>query len=57
MSKLSREFLEQTEGKLGCRRSFAIAFQYGLGWVAWLVVTAIGVTLASIKTGVPILGQ
>jgi hypothetical protein len=56
MSKLSRQFLEQTEKKLSCPRGVAIAFQYGLGWVAWAAISAVGITLASVGTGVPIWG-
>lgn len=55
MSKLSKEFLEQTQEKLQCSRGFAIFFQYALGWVAWLAVVSIGVALASFLSGVPIL--
>ena len=54
MSKLSKEFLIQTEVKLNCNRSFAIAFQYGLGWITWSVVSIFGISLASLGTGVPI---
>ena len=54
MSKLSKEFLLQTETKLSCSRGVAIAFQYGLGWIAWVGVSIVGISLASIYTGVPI---
>ncbi|CAB9506366.1 expressed unknown protein [Seminavis robusta] len=55
MSKLSKEMLEATEQKLDCSRSAAIAFQYALGWIAWLCLASTGVAIASLVTGVPIL--
>jgi hypothetical protein len=55
MSKLSGEFLDQTQKKLDCSRGFAIVFQYALGWVAWMVLAALGIAVASWSSGVPIL--
>lgn len=54
MSKMSKEFLEQTQEKLDCSRGVAICFQYALGWVVWLALVAVGVALASLSSGVPI---
>jgi len=56
MSKCSKEFLEQTQSRLNVSRGVAIFFQYALGWITWLGLTAVGVTWASCATGVPILG-
>eukprot|EP00527_Entomoneis_sp_CCMP2396_P001773 CAMPEP_0198148812 /NCGR_PEP_ID=MMETSP1443-20131203/43492_1 /TAXON_ID=186043 /ORGANISM="Entomoneis sp., Strain CCMP2396" /LENGTH=253 /DNA_ID=CAMNT_0043813637 /DNA_START=261 /DNA_END=1022 /DNA_ORIENTATION=- len=56
MSKLSKELLEVTEQKFGCSRKVAIAVQYALGWVVWASLASVGVTVASISSGVPLLG-
>mmetsp|Transcript_63020 Transcript_63020/g.186156 ORF Transcript_63020/g.186156 Transcript_63020/m.186156 type:complete len:242 (-) Transcript_63020:632-1357(-) len=54
MSKLSKEFLEQTQDKFDCSRGVAIMFQYLLGLVAWVAVASVGIVLASTSSGVPI---
>jgi len=55
-SKLSNDFLDSTQAKLNCSRVHAIAFQYSLGWIAWVGLTTLGVSCASFLTGVPIFG-
>ncbi|CAJ1953498.1 unnamed protein product [Cylindrotheca closterium] len=55
MSKLSKEFLDATEKKLNCKRRTAIFFQYALGWMIWLCLATVGVTIASTASGVPLL--
>jgi hypothetical protein len=57
MSKLSKEFLEATEQKFDCKRGTAIAFQYALGWMTWVLLATAGVTIASFSSGVPVLGS
>ena len=54
MSKLSLQFLEGTQEKLRCRRGVAIAVQYFLGYVVQLVLASIGIALASLASGVPL---
>ena len=53
-SKLSKEFLTQTEDYFGCSRGVAIALQYCLGWIVWMFLAALGISLASLMTGTPI---
>lgn len=57
MSKLSKEFLEVTEERLSCTRRTAIFCQYALGWMVWLGLATIGVTIASTASGVPVLAM
>jgi hypothetical protein len=54
MSKLSAEFLKQTQFKLDCSRGFAIAFQYALGWIVQMILSTFGVAVASWSSGVPV---
>lgn len=57
MSKLSKEFLDATEEKLCCKRRTAIVFQYAIGWMVWLGLATVGVTIASTASGVPVLAM
>jgi hypothetical protein len=54
MSKLSSEFLEQTQARLDCSRGMAIVFQYLLGQIMLAICAAFGVMLASWVSGVPV---
>lgn len=54
MSKLSKEFLDHTQEKLSCGKGVAIACQYGLGWLVWGALAAVGVSVASLSSGVPL---
>jgi len=56
MSKFSLGFLRWKQSKLNCSRGQAIAMQYSLGWLAWGCLTTIGVSYASVLSGVPIFG-
>jgi len=54
MSKLSKEFLEQTQTRLNCSRGKAILVQYSLGQMMLAVCAAFGVMVASWLSGVPV---
>ena len=54
MSKLSKEFLDQTQHRLQCNKRVAIVVQYGLGWVVWSVLAVAGIGVASTVAGVAI---
>lgn len=54
MSKMSKQFLHATEQKLNCSRKTAIVVQYGLGWVAWASLASVGITVATLSSGVPL---
>ena len=57
MSKLCKQGLDATQEYYQSSRKTAMAVQYGLGWVAWLAMTSIGIVIASVRTGTPILGR
>ena len=54
MSKLSKEFLDQTQVRLHCNKRMAVVVQYALGWVAWSVLAVTGIGVASTAAGVSI---
>ena len=56
MSKLCKQGLDATQEYYQCSRRTAMAVQYGLGWLAWFVMTVVGIGLASLRTGTPIFG-
>lgn len=56
MANRSQKFLDQTQEKLNCSRRIAMAVQYTMGWMAWLVMSSMGICIASILSGTPIFG-
>lgn len=54
MSKLSKEFLDQTQAKLDCSRRYAVALHVVLSQVMYAVCAGLGVISASCLSGVPI---
>ena len=56
MSKLSAEYIEVTQTKLGCSRAVAITFQYMMGVIMMGVCAFAGISFVSLVTGVPIMG-
>jgi len=56
MSKLSSEYLELTQTKFQCSRAVAIGLQFVSGQLIMGLCAALGVTLASLLTGVKVFG-
>lgn len=57
MSKLSKEFLDQTQAKMDCSRKHAVLFQFVLSQLMLAVCASLGVLAASGLSGVPIFRQ
>jgi len=55
MSKLSAEYLELTQIKFNCSRSVSIGLQFISGQLIMGICAAMGITLASVLTGVKLL--
>ena len=57
MSKLSAEYLDLTQSRLGCSRTVAIGCQYMMGVIMMGVCAFAGISFVSLLTGAPIMGH
>ena len=54
MTRKTENFLQYLQDRLGCTRAVAIGLKISLGLVVWGCMCALGVSLASAASGVPI---
>lgn len=53
MAEVYNEFLDKTQEKLDCNKKTAALVLYSSGWVVWFLLASLGISVASISSGVP----